>query len=131
MKRKGDNGFIFAELVTALALFGIIVAGMAVTLHGFGMFNRYQWARRRCTAAAAAQLDSITATDAPIPAEDAERLWPEVETSLERSAAEPPWDGLDRVQVTAATTTAGRRRVAVELTRYLEPVTPGAEGGRP
>jgi type II secretory pathway pseudopilin PulG len=121
------NGFLTAELVTAMVLLGLILAGMAISMHGFSMFNRYQWARHRCLAAAQAQLDGITATGRPISKEELERLWPDVSISMRKGPGKAPWDGLELIQVTA-TAQAGPRQVAVHLARYVRTEVAVAEG---
>jgi type II secretory pathway pseudopilin PulG len=107
-----------AELVVATGLLGLIVAGMAVSLGGFAAFNRYLWTRQRCTAAARAQLDSVVATGRPIEPQELKRLWPEAEVTVDVTPGAPPWEGLQRVAVTA-TAPAGAREVKVRLVRYL------------
>jgi hypothetical protein len=112
------RGFFTAELLTATALLGLIITGLAVSMNGFSMFNGYQWTRQRCTAAALAQLDSITATGAPIDEQEFKRLWPEVKIVVETKPGETPWDGLKLVRVTA-TGQAGAREVTIHLARYV------------
>ena len=80
------RGFLAVELTFAFALLGIILVALAVSLYGFGKFNRYQLVRRQCTSAALAQLDSIAVTGKPISDEDFERLWPKLSVSIEESA---------------------------------------------
>lgn len=126
-KRMKHNGFLTAELVTAMVLLGLILAGLAVSMHGFSMFNRYQWARQRCLAAAQAELDGVTATGGPISQEELERLWPDVSVSVRKDSGRMQWDGLELVQVTA-TAQAGPRQVAVHLARYVRAESPVAEG---
>jgi type II secretory pathway pseudopilin PulG len=118
MKKMRRPGFLTAELLTATALLGLVIAGLAISMNGFSMFNGYQWTRQRCTAAAQAQLDSITATGVPIDDQELKRLWPEVEVVAETKPGEAPWDGLELVQVTA-TGRAGPRRVTIHLARYV------------
>jgi hypothetical protein len=101
----------------------MLLAGLGVSVGGFGAFNRYQWTRQQCIAAAIAQLDSVTATGAPMQSEDCKRLWPRVTVSLDRMPGEGQWAGLERIGVKASAQ-AGPRKVVVELTRY---VTPGAQ----
>jgi type II secretory pathway pseudopilin PulG len=118
-KRVKCGGFIVAELLTATALLGLLIAGLAISMSGFSMFNRYQWSRQRCVAAAQAQLDSIVARGRPIESQELERLWPHVEVSVDTRPGEAPWDGLELVQVTAVGRPAGSRPVTVHLARYV------------
>jgi len=117
------KGFLTAEMLTATVLLGLIIAGLAVSTSGLSKFNQYQWARQRCTAAALAQLESVTAGGILIEPQELNRLWPEVNVSVARTPADTPWDGLELVQVTAAS-----RQVTVRLARYLRP-QPAAKGG--
>lgn len=125
MNRTRQHGFLTAELLTGTALLGVIIVGLAVILNGFAKSNHYQWSRQRCTAAAQAQLDSITATGAPVDPQELQRLWPNVTVAVERTPAGAPWDGLELVQVTATT-----RQVTIRLARYMPPApTTVAKGG--
>ena len=127
-RMKNTSGFIMTELIVALTLLGLIFAGLALSAHGFGVFNRHQWARQQCIAAAQAQLDSLTARGALIEPQTAERLWPRVTLAIDRKPGIGQWEGLSRVQVTA-TSQAGPRKVKVELVRYLQPNRPPEPGG--
>jgi type II secretory pathway pseudopilin PulG len=120
------KGFLMAEMVTATVLLGLIVVGLAVSTSGFSKFNQYQWERQRCTAAALAQLESVTAAGVLVEPQELKRLWPEVKVSVERTPADSPWDGLELVQVTAAS-----RQVTVRLARYVAPKPAIAKGGLP
>src|SRR4030042_4955222 len=98
MNRLRQHGFLTTDLLTATALLGLIIVLLAATLSRYSRFNEYQWARQRCTAAAMAQLDCLTATGTPIDAGELKRLWPEVSVSLERAPAQGAWKGLGRGQ---------------------------------
>jgi len=128
-RRIRDRGFILAELITATALLGLIIAGLAVSMNGFSLVNDCQWARQRCTAAAQAQLDNITATGRLIEPPELKRLWPGVDVSVDRAPAAAPWGGLELVRVMAAAQ-AGPRKVTVHLTRYLRSEPAAPNGGR-
>jgi hypothetical protein len=107
-----------AELAVATGLLALLITGMAVSLGGFAAFNRYEWTRQRCTAAARAQLDSLVATGRPIEPQALKRLWPEAEVAVNVKPGAPPWEGLKLVEVTA-TAPAGARLVKVRLVRYV------------
>jgi type II secretory pathway pseudopilin PulG len=128
-RRIRDRGFILAELITATALLGLIIVGLAVSMRGFSLVNDCQWARQRCTAAAQAQLDSLTATGRLIEPPELERLWPGVSISVDRTPGEAPWNGLELVRATASAQ-AGSRKVTVRLTRYVKPQSASPNGGR-
>ena len=125
MRNVRQTGFMLADFLTATALLGLIITIMAASTSAFSKFNQYQWARQRCTAAALAQLDGITATGSPIEAQELRRLWPQVTVSVDRSPADGPWTGLELVQVTAA---AGQTKV--RLVRYIRPQPAVAKGGQ-
>ncbi len=116
--RTRCGGFLWAEMVVAIGLLGVVLTGLAVSLRGFALINDCQWARQRCTAAAQAQIDSLVAAGRPIEREELQRLWPRVEVRVDRSPGAGPWGGLELLQVTAATQ-AGRRQIKVHLARYL------------
>ena len=127
-RMRRTNGFLMTELIVALSLLGLIFAGFAVSTHGFGAFNRYQWARQRCVAAAQAQLESLAIHGDPIADRECERLWPGVSLSVRREAGTDQWAGLQWIRVTA-TAPAGPRSVVVELARYVPLVQQPNEGG--
>ena len=117
-RRVRYSGFLLAELMVATALLGLIIACLAVSMNGFSLVNDCQWARQRCTAAAEAQLDSLTATGRLIEPQEIKRLWPGVDVSVDESSGAAPWDGLELVRVTA-TAQAGPRKITVHLARYV------------
>jgi type II secretory pathway pseudopilin PulG len=117
------GGFLLAELIISIALLGLIMVCLAVSMNGFSLVNDCQWARQRCTAAAQAQLDSLSATGGPIEPKELQRLWPGVAVSTDRSSAAAPWEGLELIQTTA-TTQAGPREIMVRLTRYVRRASP-------
>jgi len=125
MKNMRYKGIFLADFLVSIVLLGVIITILAASVNSFSKFNQYQWARQRCIAAATAQLDSITATGSIIEEQEIERLWPHVSVAVDRSAASGPWDGLERVQVTAAA-----REVKVSLTRYIQPRPAVAKGGQ-
>jgi hypothetical protein len=118
-KNGKNSGFLVVELTFAFAIIGLILAGLAVSLYGFGKFNRYQLVRQQCTSAAQAQLDSISATGKPIPDEDFERLWPKLSVSIEESAGMGQWNGMRFVEVTASGVGLREKEVKVRLSRYI------------
>lgn len=128
-KMRKTGGFLLADLIVGIALFGVLLAGLGVSVGGFGAFNRYQWTRQQCVAAAIAQLDSVTATGAPIDSDECRRLWPRVAVSLERTPGERQWAGLERIDVKASAQ-AGHKKVVIEMARYVTPRTQpvGREG---
>lgn len=125
---KRATAFMMTELIVALSLLGLIFAGLALSMHGFGAFNRYQWARQQCVAAAQAQLDSLTARGILIEEQTCERLWPTVVMAVRRTPGAGQWHGLELVQVNA-TSQAGPRQVRVALARYVQPKPPQTERG--
>jgi hypothetical protein len=120
MRRVRNKGFLLAEVATGIALLAVVLAGLAVSLRAFSHLNDYNWARQRCTAAAQAQLDCITATGKPIEPDEMKRLWSNVDVSLDRTPGEEQWAGLELVRVTAVAQ-AGPQRVTVRLARYVRP----------
>ncbi len=117
-KNRKYAGFLLIEIIVAMAVLGILLVGLALSLDGFRRFNRYQLVRQRCTAAAQAELESITATGKPIPEEDFKRLWPKLRVSTKQSAGSGQWEGMKLVEVTASGKSF-RREVKVRLCRYV------------
>ena len=122
LQKPGNNrkhgGFLFTEIVVAMAILGLLLVGLALSLDGFARFNRYQLVRQQCTAAAQAELDSITATGGPIPDEDFKRLWPKLSVSIAESAGAGQWQGMRLVEVTANGMSFSKE-VEVQLARYV------------
>jgi type II secretory pathway pseudopilin PulG len=116
--KKKHGGFSIAETIVALAVLGMVLAGLALSLHGFAKFNRYQWMRQRCIAAAQAELDSITLTGEAIREEDFVRLWPNLNVSIKESAGAGQWKGMKLVEVTASGMSFNKE-VKVQLCRYV------------
>ncbi len=112
------GGFLAVELMVAFSILGLILVSLAVSLYGFGKFNRYQLVRQQCTSAAQAELDSIAATGKPVPDEDFERLWPKLSVSIEESAGTGQWQAMKFVEVTASGKSL-RKEVKVRLSRYI------------
>ncbi|MHC4620683.1 MAG: hypothetical protein ACYTEQ_23290 [Planctomycetota bacterium] len=111
-------GFLVLETVAALAILATIMIGLAVSLDGFARFNRYLLTKQQCTAAAEAELDSLSVTGKPITEEDFERLWPGLSVSIEQTEGSGQWEGMEFVEVT----TSGRsyrKQVSVRLARYV------------
>jgi type II secretory pathway pseudopilin PulG len=125
-KNKAD-GFLITELIVGIALLGLILAGLGLTASGLTRFNRYQWARQQCLAAAQAQLDSLTATGRPLDDPNVARLWPEVTLTTDRTPGEGQWAGLELLKVTATANTRPRQ-TAVQLARYVRSSLPSEQG---
>jgi len=117
-KNKKYGGFLFTDLVVGLTVLGILLAGLALSLHGFAKFNHYQLLRQHCIAAAQAELDSIAITGRPIPDEALKRLWPKVSVSIQQSEGAGQWEGMKLVKVTASGKSF-RKQVKVQLSRYI------------
>lgn len=115
---RKPSGFLIAEMIVSFTLLSVILVGLALSTHGAGLFNRYQWARQQCVAAAQAQLDSIAARAVAIDDETCQRLWPGIAISVEKTAGTGQWAGLQLVEVTA-TAQAGPRETTVQLARYV------------
>jgi len=126
---KCDKGFLTTELIVSMAIIGLIIVGLTVSLSGFGSFNDLQWARQRCLAAAQAQLDSITATGTPLSPDEMVRLWGRaVDVSVASEPGEGQWQNLTLVRVTASAQ-PGPRRTTVHLARYVRARPALGQGG--
>jgi hypothetical protein len=125
--KRRFGGFIFAEIAVSLTVMAMLLAGVAFSLNGIAKFNHYQLVRQQCIAAAQAELDSLTATGNQIEDEDFSRIWPQLSVSIEKTAGQGQWQGIQLVKVT----TAGkylRKQVTIELSRYISRDEPLAEG---
>lgn len=129
VERHRASGFIMAELIVSVAVLGLVITGLGVTLAGFARFNGTQWARQQCLAAAQAQLDSLVATGRPLSEANIERLWPDMTVAMDRTPGQGQWRGLDLVEVTA-TENRYPRRATVRLARYILSDAGSDEGER-
>ena len=125
-KNKKYRGFLLTEVIVAAGVLGIILVALALSMYGFAKFNRFQLVRQQCTAAAQAQLESITTTGNPITNEDFQRLWPRLNVNIKRSAGTDQWQGLSLVEVTA-NGMSYNKEVKVSLARYVSENNPLAE----
>ena len=118
-RRAEPSGWMLAEVLTSLAIVGMLLTGLALALGGLKRFNAFQLLRQQCLAAGQAQLDSIAATGQPITREDLARLWPGLSAQIDRSAGQGDWAGLTLVKVSTAGTTDYRKKVTLTLSRYI------------
>jgi prepilin-type N-terminal cleavage/methylation domain-containing protein len=117
IRMAGERAFMLVELIVALSILGILMAGVAVTLRGVGRFDRLLWSRQQCLAAAQAQIDSLLATGRTMEPNAVSTLWPGLKTDVRVQAGQGQWQGLDLVKVTASVP-HGRHVVRVTLSRY-------------
>lgn len=117
-KKKKFRGFSLTEIVVALAVLGMVLVGLALSLNAFAKFNRIQWVRQHCIAAAQAELDSIAVTGETIRDEDFKRLWPNLNVSIKESAGAGQWEGMKLIEVKASGMSF-RKEVKVQLCRYV------------
>lgn len=112
------GGFLMTEIIVALTIMAMLLAGLALSLNGLAKFNRYQLVRQQCISAAQAELDSITATGKSIPEEDFHRIWPRLSISVEKSDGTDQWVGMELVEVTVSGRNF-RKKVEIQLSRYV------------
>ena len=106
------------EIIVALTVMAMLLAGLAFSMNGMAKFNHYQLVRQQCIAAAQAQIDSLTATGKPIEDEDVRRIWPQLSVSIEKSAGQGQWQAAQLVKVTASGNSF-HKEVKIELSRYI------------
>jgi type II secretory pathway pseudopilin PulG len=109
---------MITEIVVSLSLLALLMTGLAVSLHQFADFNRYQLARQHCVAAAHAQLDSIAVTGSPLSSDQLNKLWPDVVVHIRDGVCSGQWKGTRRLEVEAVKM-LGQRPVRIELQRYI------------
>ena len=118
--KKRYRGFTFTELTVALAVLGIILAALAMSLKGFSKFNKYLLTKQHCICAASAVLDGVTATGQILSREDIQRLWPDVSITTQTANGTDQWEGLKLINVTAIGKMP-RKEVKIEMSRYVLP----------
>ena len=126
-KKRRSGGFLLAEIIVALTVMAMLLAGLAFSMNGMAKFNRYQLVRQQCIAAAQAELDSLTATGKSIPDEDFHRIWPQLSVSVKKSAGTGQWQAMNLVEVTASGNSF-HKNVEIQLSRYVSKNVPLAEG---
>jgi len=126
-KKMRYGGFLMTEIIVALTVMAMLLAGLAFSMNGMAKFNRYQLVRQQCIAAAQAQIDSLTATGKSISDEDFSRIWPQLSVSIEKSAGEDQWQGMELVKVTASGNSF-HKNVEIQLSRYVSRDIPLVEG---
>ena len=112
-----QKAFLATEMLVALSILGILMAGLAVTLHGVGRFHRLLWCRQQCLAAGQAQIDSLISTGHGLDPKALSALWPRVVMDVEVRPGQGQWQGLDQVKVTASMPD-GSHTVRMTLSRY-------------
>jgi type II secretory pathway pseudopilin PulG len=127
-KTRRAGGFLLTELIVSITVVGLILLGLSLSMGGAARFNRYEWSRQQCIAAAQAQIDSLTATGQPLSDEQIERLWPKIAVTVNRCAGEGQWSGLDLLEVTA-TVKVGSLPAKVRLARYVQSPVRSVAGG--
>lgn len=113
----------------ALTILGVLSIGLALSLYDLGRFNHYQLMRQRCTAAAQAELDSLTVTGQPINDNDFKRLWPGLHVTIDKSEGTGQWQGMVLVKVTTGGKSL-RKEVKVQMSRYILGPATVVEGGQ-
>jgi len=117
-RNKKYRGFLLTELMVSLAVLGVILTCLALSLNGFRKFNHYQLVRQRCISAAQSELDSIAVKGRGISEEDFKRLWPGLSVSVEKTDGTDQWEGLELVSVKTKANSFNND-VEVELSRYI------------
>ena len=115
------------EIIVALTVMAMLLAGLAFSMNGMAKFNRYQLVRLQCIAAAQAELDSLTVTGKSIPDEDFQRIWPQLSVSVKKSDGTGQWQAMELVEVTASGRNF-RKEVEIQLSRYVSRNVPLVEG---
>jgi len=122
-KRTSRNAraLILTECVIAVSILILLLSGFWYSLATFRAFNHIQMTRLRCTAAAEAQLDSLTATGEEIDGATVQTLWPGVTLHVTRTVGEGQWKGLEQLAIQATAEAAGKN-VRMDFSRYLHPI---------
>mgnify|MGYP006277111641 FL=1 len=91
---------------------------LAMTNRQRGEMNRALLARQRCTLAAEAQLDSLSATGEAMDAKARARAFPDVKVQTTSRPGQGRWASLRLVEVLASQQVGGKT-VRAKLSRYL------------
>ncbi|MBN2377421.1 MAG: type II secretion system protein [Sedimentisphaerales bacterium] len=118
-KNHQNSGWILTETIVALAVILLLVTALLTSLREFGRFNHYQLVRYRCVNAAQAQLDSIAATGSALTSDQIQKLWPDIDITINKSPGSGCWQGFTLVTAHAHSTAIGRN-IQIELSKYLK-----------
>jgi type II secretory pathway pseudopilin PulG len=118
MNRHRQSGWLTIELTVSIAILSAILIALGSILYSSGNYNRILWARQQCIAAGQAQLDSIATTGNPLPTVDIERLWPQIQCTVDASPGTGPWESLRLVRVQVQTRVRNKT-IEVVCSRYL------------
>jgi hypothetical protein len=113
------QGSITIEVITAIFLLLVLTTALLTSLRFYGYYNRLQWTRQRCLAAAQAQLDTLMIQNTPLSREDIERLWPGVKCTIEKQPGQAEWKGLD-LYTTTTTAQVHKHIVSIQMKRYIK-----------
>lgn len=118
-KNHQNSGWIFTETIVALAVILLLVTALLTSLREFGRFNHYQLVRHRCVNAAQAQLDSLAATGSALTTDQNQKLWPNIDITINKTPGSGPWQGLTLITAHANSTAIGKN-IEIELSKFLK-----------
>ncbi len=117
---KYRRGTMLVEISIGLAVMGILVSGVYLSMRTFKGINYYHHAKQQCMAAGQAQLDSLLCRGEQLSEQQIKELWPKITLTIEQSAGTGQWEGLQHVCVIARCTTSMGKEVKVRQSRYFQ-----------
>ncbi len=105
------------EVVVTLGLIALIFACLITSINSAAGLNKINLITQQCISAAQAQLDSIAVTGGPISDRDFQRLWPNLNVSIEELPGSNQWQGLKLVKV-SITAIKAPKEIKIRKCRY-------------
>lgn len=112
------NGWILVDLTVAMFVTTMLLICLSLTMTATRGYNRLNLTRGQCLSAAQAQMDSLAARGRLIGAGDMGRLFEDIKISVDRTAGQGDWKGLELVTISASKQ-SGKQNVNIKLTRYM------------
>lgn len=116
--RSKNQGWLLTELMIGTTILLLLIGGWTQASSSARRFNKWQLTQQRCTSAALAQLESLSATGREISAEKIVELWPGITVSIMQTPGEGQWAGLTLVTVKAVGKNEDKE-VIVTQARYV------------
>ena len=105
------------EVIVTLGLIALIFVCLITSINSAAGLNKINLITQQCISAAQAQLDSIAVTGEPISDRDFQRLWPNLNVSIEEQPGSNQWQGLKLVKV-SITAIKAPKEVKIHKSRY-------------
>lgn len=112
------RGFLLIDVIVTVSLLTMLLVVLGFAMTASQKLNKYNMVKQRCLAACEGQMDSIAVRGKVIDKETMKRLWKDVEVTVEKTAGNGQWKGLELVKVNALSK-AGNKTIKMSIERYI------------